>query len=410
MFWLIAAFLICLAALFIALPLLNTAEGAPEEEGTDVAFYRAQLEALDKDVARAVITLEEAKSAKVEISRRLLEADRRSQIGGKARGNSLSHPLIAAISFLFIAGLSGGIYMQLGAAGYDDQPLEGRYVAAEERHANRPSQAEAESVAPENPYQQNPEDVTLVDQLRTALASRPDDLRGHQLLVANEARLGRFGAAANAQQQVVRILGDAANAAEYADLADLMILAAGNYVSPEAEEVLHETLRLDPSNGTARFYMGMVSAQIGRADRAFQTWRELLEESAPEDPWMPAIRSQIMSAAQAAGVRYELPPEGTTPLRGPDQATVDAAAEMTPEQRSNMIEDMVSGLAARLAEGNGTAQEWGQLILAHTALGETQAAEAALDQARRELAEDAAALAILDQAEARMQSMPELNQ
>lgn len=409
MFWLTAALLITISALFIALPLTR---GSLDDEGetqSDVAFYRAQLDALDKDVARSVISREEAQSAKVEISRRLLEADKRHS---QAEINAArpARPLVAGLVVLAIFGSGIGLYTQLGAPGAQDQPLLTRYLAAEERRLNRPSQAQAVSVAPASTAQRDPEDVALIDQLREALQSRQDDLRGHQLLVANEARLGRFDNAAQAQAQVIVILGDAATAQDYADQADLMVLAANNYVSPETETALRAALERDPDNGTARFYMGLMLAQIGRADVAFETWRRLLEQSQPDDLWVPAIRGQIMQAARAAGVRYELPAEGAAPLRGPDQAAVEAASEMTPEARRAMVEGMVASLGARLADEGGSAQEWAQLIVGRAVLGDRTGASAVLAEARSVFAGDPEALAMFDQAEAQIQNIPEVNE
>lgn len=67
MFWLAAVLLITICTLFIALPLLRGSVEGDAQAHSDVDFYRAQLAALEKDVARAVISSEEAASAKVEI-------------------------------------------------------------------------------------------------------------------------------------------------------------------------------------------------------------------------------------------------------------------------------------------------------------------------------------------------------
>ncbi len=56
-------------------------------------------------------------------------------------------------------------------------------------------------------------------------------------------------------------------------------MAAGGYVSPEAEAALSEVLRREPSNGRARYYTGLLYAQTGRPDLAFRVWRPLLEDS-----------------------------------------------------------------------------------------------------------------------------------
>ncbi|MEL7154475.1 MAG: hypothetical protein AAFN51_11925, partial [Pseudomonadota bacterium] len=66
------------------------------------------------------------------------------------------------------------------------------------------------------------------------------------------------------------------------------------------------------------------------------------------------------------------------PARGPSQEDIEAATEMSAEDRATMIQGMVDRLAARLAERGGTPQEWAQLMSSHATLGNTAGAEKAL--------------------------------
>ncbi len=176
---------------------------------------------------------------------------------------------------------------------------------------------------------------------------------------------------------MIRLKGAEATAADHAILADLLVRAANGYVSPEAEAAVNAALALDAGNGLARFYLGLTQAQTGRPDLSFQTWRALLETSPDAAPWVPVIRERIGMLAQAAGVDYALP-EAT---RGPDASTVEAADEMSPEDRQEMIRGMVEGLAERLATQGGTGAEWAQLIAALGVLGEAERAKAIFAEA-----------------------------
>ena len=73
-----------------------------------------------------------------------------------------------------------------------------------------------------------------------------------------------------------------------------------------------------------------------------------------------------------------------------------AVAALPEAERQQAIRGMVDGLAARLAEGGGTLQEWSRLIRARTVLGDKPAALQAVRTARERLAQDAAALAAID--------------
>jgi len=280
------------------------------------------------------------------------------------------------------------LYRQLGAPGYGDLPLQARLEMADELREARPGQAEAETEAaafrtdtdapaPDADY------AALMDRLRDTVAGRPDDARGLALLGRNEDALGNFAAAHEAQARLIDVLGNAAGARHYSDLADMMILAAGGYVSPEAEAALSEALSRDPRNGTARYYTGLMHAQTGRPDRAFRIWRDLLDDSAPDAPWVGPIRAQIEDAAARAGQRFRLPPAEPAPgLSGPTAEDMQAAGDMAPEDRQAMIRGMVEGLAERLATQGGPAPDWARLITALAVLGETERARSIWQEGR----------------------------
>ena len=175
-----------------------------------------------------------------------------------------------------------------------------------------------------------------------------------------------------------------------------MVFAAGGYVSPEAEVIISRLFTLAPENGAAQYYAGLTLAQNGRPDQAFPIWRRLLEQGPQNAPWIPIIRQEIGGIAAAAGVQYQ--PPG---LRGPDTDTMAAADAMSEEDRQAMIEGMVEGLASRLADDGGTAEEWAQLITALGVLGDTDRAGAIVAEARTVFAESEASLALIEDAATR---------
>jgi cytochrome c-type biogenesis protein CcmH len=294
---------------------------------------------------------------------------------------------------LGLAALAGGLYARLGAPGAPDQPLAARLAALAEARAARPTQAEVEAAAaapaaaaaaaPDAP----PEDLALVERLRATVAGRPDDVEGHRLLARSEAALGRWSAARAAQQRLVDLLGPDAATQDLVDLAEFMILAAGGYVSPEAEDRLAEVLARDPAHPVARYYSGLALLQAGRADLAFPIWARLLEEGPPDAPWVRPIAMRIDEVAALAG-------RPAPPL--PD----DAAAGLDAADRAAMIEGMVAGLADRLAADGGPPEDWARLIRSLGVLGRADEATAILREARETFAADPAARTLLDAAAA----------
>lgn len=327
----------------------------------DLKVYRDQLAEIDRDLARGTLPPEEADRLRTEVSRRLLDADRNAQ--SASRQASTGGIALAAALIIALIGSSFWVYLRLGAPGYPDLPLATRFAMSEEMRANRPSQAEMEATAAASrpaPIEPEADFAVLMDRLRQAVADRPDDLRGLELLATNEARLGNLTAAREAMEALISVKGDSASAEEHAALAELMIIAAGGLVSPEAEAELTRALTLDARNGTARYYFGLMAAQVGRFDRTFALWRPLLDEGPADAPWIAPIRAQIEDVAMRAGVQFTLPE--LVPAPGPDADAVAAAQDMAPEDRQAMIEGMVAQLAERLATEGGTVEEWARLI------------------------------------------------
>ncbi len=392
-FWIVIGVLILVVAVLLALALLRGQDTGVAAAEYDLQVYRDQLAGIERDLERGVVSKEEAARIKTEVSRRILDTDKVLQVAEDVHRAPKAMTYGAMLGALVVLAASVGVYQRIGAPGYPDEPLQLRFDEAEQARENRPSQAEIEAQVPPVSAQVDPRQKELVAKLRTAVAARPDDLKGHQLLAGNEAALGNYATAYRAQQQVIDIKGADATAEDYADLADLMIMAAGGYVSPEAEAALQKTLTMDPKNGKALYYTGLMFAQNGRPDVTFNIWRDLLDESAPNDPWVRPIRNQIEDAAAIAGVNYRLPPQAGAPaLAGPDADAVSAASDMTPEERQAMIQSMVSQLSERLNTDGGSPQEWAQLIGALGVLGDKDKAATAWAKAREAFAGDTAAV------------------
>ncbi|MEM5475123.1 c-type cytochrome biogenesis protein CcmI [Pacificibacter sp. AS14] len=397
-FWIIATIIALLATAPLVLVLLRARGSTADDFGNtaiELRVYKDQLVEVDRDLGRGMLTEDAAKRARLEISRRMLEADSKKD---QHTTKDAALPLWAALLVGALV-LGGGIWLYTveGAPTYQDLPLKTRLAMAQEIRETRPTQAVAEENAPASPPLEtpSPEHLQLLDQLRAALATRPDDLQGHTLLARNASVVGEYRDAYTAQARVIALKGDAATAEDYAALADMMILAVGGYVSPEAEAAITQSLARDAGNGTANYYAGLMFAQTGRPDMTFQLWSRLLSNSAPDDLWVAPIRGQIEAVAFAAGERYTLPPLASTasPLKGPTADDVEAAADMDAGDRTAFIQSMVDQLSARLANDGGTPDEWARLISSLGVLGDTSRARAIWSEAQVIFGPDPTALA-----------------
>lgn len=400
-FWIISAALSAAVAILLVLALMRGRAGEDHPAAYDLRVYRDQMREVERDLARGVIGPEDAERIRAEVARRILAAD--AQLRETTDGlRQPRGPAIAAAVVSAAVVIGGGLwtYSRIGAPGYGDLGLQTRIAAAQEMRETRPSQATAESQVPPfvPPNQPGADYLALMERLRAAVAERPGDLQGHVLLARNEAALGNFRAAYQAQERILSIKGAEATAQDYVDYADLLVLAAGGYVSPEAEAALNAALTRDPTNGAARYYVGLLESQTARPDIAFRIWDAQLRQGPPDAPWIAPIRAQIEEVAVRAGVDYALPPErsaGSDGLSGPSAADIAAAGQMTPGERMEMIRGMVAGLSERLASQGGSAQEWARLITAYGVLGETGNARAIWTEAQQVFGSDPGAMDIL---------------
>jgi cytochrome c-type biogenesis protein CcmH len=401
-FWIVTGAMAVAVAGTLGTVLWRGGRGAADDAASyDLRVYRDQLAEVDRDLARGVLAPDDADRVRTEIKRRILAADA-ARPGGAAGQKGRTGHLVAAAVLVAVAAGSVALYARLGAPGYGDLALADRIAGAERLRAERPDQDAAEARMPSGTVPQSPEITeetrATIDQLRDVVASRPDDAEGHRLLALWEGRLGDYAAAWRAYDRFLELREEPATAAEYAELADLMVMAAGGYVSPEAEAVLEKALMRDATQPVARYFWGLMEAQTGRPDRAFRLWDRLLREGPADAPWISPIEAQIAGLARRAGVDYTPPEAGSGALPGPSRADIEAAGEMTGEERMAMIEGMVQGLSERLATEGGSADEWARLITALSVLGRADRAAAIYAEAREKFGADPGGLDQIDRA------------
>lgn len=378
----------------VAMLILNGQRWSPRQpaKSPDVQVYRDQLAEIERDGMRGIIPADEAARMQLEVSRRLLAADK---VGPQIAARGPGWPVTALLTGAALIG-SAALYYRIGAPGYPDMSLSDRIAIADEARRSRPDQAAAETaLGPRTEIAVDPDLNELMHKLRSAVATRPDDLQGQAFLAQYEGEIGNHAAAARAQAQVVRLRGKDASAIDHLQLADLLIRAAEGYVSPEAEDALTATLTAEPENGMARYYSGLLMAQTGRPDLGFALWQRLAETSAPNDPWMPPLRSGIAGLAELAGVDYAAVTAPASGAAGPDAAALAEAATMSDTDRQAMIGGMVEQLANRLATEGGTGDDWARLITSLGVLGENDRARAILAEAKTVFASSAPDLALL---------------
>ena len=268
--------------------------------------------------------------------------------------------VMAAIALVGAPALAVTIYLANGIPEQPDLPLAGRSADGASQ-VERPSQAEAEAAfvpEPANPLTDELQEYAkLTQKLEAVVKQRPNDANGLELLATAYMRLGRYSEAWHTYERLLGIPGGDAEAARYAAMAEAMVLAAGGYVSPEAERVIGAALTRDRTLAVARYYAGLLMAQTGRINEAIMIWEKLKADTPADSPSLQFLDGML---AEARALRDGAP--------GPSAADIEAAGAMSPEERQAMIESMVARLEERLTSDGGEVEEWLRLMNAYVQL------------------------------------------
>lgn len=370
--WIAAAGLLALTLAVLLAALLRKGSPGASRGDYDVAVYRSQLDEVERDVDRGILSAELAEAARLEIKRRMLaasgEADPPTPAAAEAGAPAWRGALLALVVVLVPVG-SIGLYLLLGSPNLPDQPLASRTVATQ---TAAQEQAEMER---------------LTARLAQQMEQQPDRVDGWLLLGRSLRTIENYDEAMRAFERALALTGRAPDV--LSEYGEILVLAHGGRVAEPARRVFEETLRGFPTEPRARYYLGLAKAQQGDPRGALQDWVDLIAMSPPDAPWLADIRREIRGVAAAAGIdAATLTPSAGLPdpaAGGLGEEDVKAAAEMSPEERDAMIRAMVEGLAQRLEDEPGDADGWRRLARAYEVLGESEKAKEAL--ARAEAAE-----------------------
>jgi cytochrome c-type biogenesis protein CcmH len=361
----------------LARPAPVTEAGASAEAGAR-AVYRDQLAEIDAERAAGLIGPAEAEAARIEVSRRLLAsaAARDEHAAPPATGlrSALQHGRIALATAAAVSLLTLALYLSYGSPGMPD-------TLAAQANAAR-GQAEL---------------ARMISQVEARLRQAPDDGKGWEVIAPIYLKLGRYADAAAAYANAARLQGESPRL--LAGIAEASILAKDGLVTEEARAAYEKILKLEPGQMEPRFWLAMGKEQDGRLAEALADYTALLSEALPGAAYRGALETRIKEVAARTSAPGDSPPPGAKATAkapaGPSAADMEAAAQMSPEQRQQMIVGMVDGLAQRLKRDGKDLAGWQRLLRAYSVLGRHDEARAALAEARRNFEGDARALSDL---------------
>jgi cytochrome c-type biogenesis protein CcmH len=358
MFWTLAAALTLLAMLCVALPLLRAPRDVSSSLDHDREIYKQRLKEIETELAIGRLGKAESEAARAEEGRKLLAiseqggADDIGRAGPPSRGFALlaagAVPVLAVTLYLF----SGQPHMpDMAVASRDGADLSQQSISE------------------------------LLARAEARLASNPGDLRGWLVVAPVYLRLGRAEDAVTAYRNALRI--DPGNAVLKTALGEAIVASEQGIVVERARQLFAEASQAAPDDHKARFYLAVALGQQGADAEAARAWRALIADAPADAPWLDAARARLAAIDHGLAA-----PRAEGGMAGPTRDDIAAASEMSDDERSEMIEGMVAGLAERLRGDPSDKSGWRRLIRSYAVLGRKEAATAAIAEARTHFTDD----------------------
>ena len=348
-FFAIAALLTLLVVGWLMRALMRPAAGNPvSSQNLNIAIYRDQLEALERDLARGAISAADYETTRDELQLRMLDD---TDAGDPAAKAAIPAPQAGHRSALTLAVLipvaAAGMYAWLGQPGALDPG--------------------AAQIAANQQVEQ------MVEGLAARLKANPDDRKGWAMLARSYKVMGRL----NEAEQAFQKAGDAINNDPelLVAYADLLAVRADHNIAGRPLELIQQALALDPKHPMGLMMAGVAAYRADDFKAAIGHWENLLAVLPPDSDDARQIASNIAEARERAAApgapKSARPNDATASKQSP--AASAAAGAMTQEK----INQMVDGLAARLKSQPDDLAGWARLARAYKVLGRLEEAEQA---------------------------------
>ena len=259
---------------------------------------------------------------------------------------SLSPRLLASLAVVIILGACS-LYLFLGNPTLPSAPIASRMAEI--------AQADAQSRS-----QQQQADAAL-SAARAARDAAPEDIETLLRLALAAASASAHDEEISALQTAFRLSGS--NLAIKSLIADARYRQAGRLVTPPLRSLIDEILAERPDDVRALFLYGLAAHQDEDYPLALARFQRLLTLTPQNAPWAETLKAQITDTASKGGLPL---PAG---MAGPSEEDITAAAALSDNERSEMINSMVAQLEARLSDQPDDLAGWLRLAQVKSQLG-----------------------------------------
>ena len=357
-FWIIAGLITLVAAGVTIIPVFGSSQTPDQPLEYDKEIYKARVSEIEEERALGKIDEKQYEYALAEEGRRFLA------LASSSSGKQTLHHKIAnkgavigaVFAALLIPAIAISVYYNLGSLNSPDQPLQARLDA--------------------DPKGQSVEE--LLQRAENQLIKKPQDGRGWLVVAPVYMRLGRTKEAATAYRNAIRILGPTAKLQTL--LGEALTVEAGGVVTQEANELFLKASASDPDNAKPLFFLGISLNQSGDFEKATKVWNDLIAKSPTNAPWLKVARQQLQLAQSNLGAKIP---------GNPTSKDIQAAGELSSDERQEFINSMVERLAGELEEDPQNKPGWQRIIRSYIVLGRKNEALVAIEKAQQIFKDDA---------------------
>jgi len=365
--WAVLAVLTAIVITVVCLPLVRPKSEQTHAAQSDAEIYKAQLSEIEDERKRGILTESEAEAARIEVSRRLLRSadkgDKTREAGAAVRENDRALVVVSVL----VPALALGGYLIFGTPNMPQQPYAARFDQS----------PEAQRV------------TEMVERVEDRLRDHPEDGAGWDVIAPVYLRQQQYHDAVFAFQQALRLNGE--SAARLEGLGEAMVLRDNGQVNETARMAFSQALKRNPESLKAQFWLAVSDEQNGNLRQAADAYKQIMEASPEGAPWRAMVGTRL------AVVQQQLDPGGArAPALSPEM--MRSAENMSREERAQMIENMVAGLADRLEADGSDLDGWLRLMRAYKVLGKSGEAKQAAASARENFRDNPNALQRIDNA------------
>jgi cytochrome c-type biogenesis protein CcmH len=290
LFWVTCAVMVAIALAFVLPPLLATDSVKPLEERDEanVSVYRDQLTELEADLRNGIIAADQYQQDRDGIERRMLDdvaADRQTppRPAPRSSGRQTAYAIAFAIPVIALS-----LYLQVGNPRLSPQG----------RPQPVPEAAADESPQPPSDMPQ-PNIEANVAALAKRLEQNPNDIQGWTMLGRSYTSMEKYKEASDAYTKATALKADDADL--WADYAFAMAMANGQHLQGKPQELIKNSLQLDPDNAKALELAGSAAFETKNYKEAIDYWQRLLAKTPSGSEIAQTIAQRIEQAKKLAG-------------------------------------------------------------------------------------------------------------